>query len=337
MEPLTANLDQNLERDTRLPQATLPFDSVQKTGPIRLSVCIVNWNTREMLLAALASIYFSDSSGSKDSNAKNAKNSDFSFEVIVVDNASADGSAPAVAERFPQVVLIANADNKGYAEGNNQAMECAKGAYILLLNPDVIIPPHGLEKAVEFMEQHREAGALGVRQLYPDGTVQRSVRGFPSPLSVLWELLGLSRLFSNSPFFGGYRMTYFDYATIAEVDQPMGTFLMIRREVLNQIGLLDLAFPIFFNEVDWCLRCKRAGWKIYFTPEVEIIHYGGASTTQVGAAMAWESRRGLLNFYAKHYRAPWFWPFRALIAAASWPHAWLQAHKRANTKARMGV
>ncbi|HZO89921.1 MAG TPA: glycosyltransferase family 2 protein [Chthonomonadaceae bacterium] len=280
-----------------------------------LSIAIVNWNTRDLLLGALASIYDAPPA--------------FPFEVIVVDNASSDGSAEAVAARFPQVCLIANSGNEGYARGNNQAMERARGTYILLLNPDVLLPPGGLERAVAFMEQHPEAGALGVRQVHPDGRWQRSVRGFPSPLAVLWELACLSRLFPGSRVFGAYRMTWFDYAHTAEVDQPMGTFLLLRRAVMEQVGLLDEDFPIFFNEVDWCLRCKRAGWKIYFTPDVEIVHYGGASTAQVGAAMAWESRRSLLRFYAKHYRAPWFWPLRWLIAAASWPYAWLQAHRRA--------
>jgi GT2 family glycosyltransferase len=280
-----------------------------------LSVAIVNWNTRQMLLDALDSIYKAPPS--------------FPFEVIVVDNASADGSAAATAERFPQAVLIANADNTGYAEGNNQAIKTARSTYILLLNPDVLLPPGGLERAVGFMETHPEAGALGVRQVHPDGRLQRSVRGFPTPVTVLWELLGLSQFFPNSRLFGAYRMTWFDYTHIAEVDQPMGTFLLMRRAVVEQVGMLDEAFPIFFNEVDWCLRCKRAGWKIYFTPDVEIVHYGGASTTQVGAAMAWESRRGLLKFYAKHYSSPPHWPLRALIALASWPHAWLQARKRA--------
>jgi GT2 family glycosyltransferase len=288
-----------------------------------LSVCIVNWNTRDLLLDALASIYDAPPP--------------LAFEVIVVDNASADGSAQGVAQRFPDVVLIANSDNKGYAEGNNQAIQQAQGAYILLLNPDVILPPQGLEKAVAFMEEHKDAGALGVRQVYPDGRVQRSVRGFPSPLSVLSELVGLSRALPNSPFFGAYRMTYFDYAHVTLVDQPMGTFLLMRRQTVEQIGPLDLAFPIFFNEVDWCFRCKRAGWNIYFTPDVEIIHYGGASTSQIGAAMAWESRRGLLRFYAKHYRAFWFWPFRALIALISWPHAWLQSRRRTTSKQVMGA
>ncbi len=279
-----------------------------------LSVCIVNWNTRDLLLAALRSIVENPP--------------DFAFEVIVVDNASVDGSAAAVAENFPEVVLIANPDNAGYARGNNLALERANGAYKLLLNPDVLIPPGTLAAAVAFMEAHADAGALGVRQVYPDGRLQPSVRGFPTPLAVLWELLGLSRLFPKSEFFGAYRMTWFDYAQAREVDQPMGTFLLIRARVLEEVGLLDEAFPIFFNEVDWCLRCKRAGWKIYFTPDAQITHYGGASTAQVGAAMAWESRAGLLNFYKKHYGALWHWPLRLLIAGASGLHAYLTARKR---------
>lgn len=279
-----------------------------------LSVCIVNWNTRDLLLAALKSIY--------DSPPR------FPFEILVVDNNSADGSAAKTAQEFPQVLLIANRDNGGYARGNNQALERANGTYRLLLNPDVIMPPGTLETAVQFMEARADAGALGIRQVHPDGRIQPSVRGFPTPLAVLWELAGLSRLFPKSRIFGAYRMTWFDYAETVEVDQPMGTFLLIRGAALEQVGLLDEAFPIFFNEVDWCLRCRRAGWKIYFTPDAEIIHYGGASTAQVGAAMAWESRRGLLNFYRKNYRAARYLPLRLLIAGASWPHAWRTARKR---------
>lgn len=279
-----------------------------------LSIAIVNWNTRDLLLDALESIYRSPSPDP--------------FEVIIVDNASSDGSAEAVRARYPLANLVVNADNRGYAEGNNQAIDRSRGAYILLLNPDVVIPPGGLDRAVRFMQSHPDAGALGVRQVHPDGSLQKSVRGFPTPLSVLWDLVGLSLLFPRSRVFGAYRMTWFDYAHVEEVDQPMGTFLLMRRTVIEEIGPLDLAFPIFFNEVDWCLRCKRAGWKIYFTPDVEILHYGGASTAQVGASMAWESRRGLLRFYAKHYRSLSHWPLRALIALASWPHAWLQARRR---------
>ena len=279
-----------------------------------LSVAIVNWNTKAMLLEALDSLY----------NAPPA----FRFEVIVVDNASSDGSAEAVRNKFPLVDLIPNSDNKGYAEGNNQAIERATGEFILLLNPDVLLPAGGLKQSVDFMREHPKAGALGVRQVHPDGKLQKSVRGFPTPSAVLWELMGLSRLFPHSKRFGAYRMTWFTYDRVEEVDQPMGTFLLMRSQAVRDAGLLDLQFPIFFNEVDWCLRCKRAGWKIFFTPEVEIIHYGGASTAQVGAAMAWESRRGLLAFYRKHYNAPQLAPLRALIAIASYPHAWIQSRKR---------
>ncbi len=278
-----------------------------------LSVAIVNWNTRDLLVQALESICAS---------------AGLPAHVIVVDNASSDGSAEAVRKRFPQVQLIANSENAGYAAGNNQAIRAAKGAYILLLNPDVIVPEYGLARAVEFMESHPNAGALGVRQVHPDGRLQRSVRGFPSPASVLWELVGLSRLFPNSRIFAAYRMPWFQYDREMEVDQPMGTFLLLSAKAVSQVGILDEDFPIFFNEVDWCLRCRRAGWKIYFTPDIEIVHYGGASTIQVGAAMAWESRRGLLKFYAKHYPGMAFWPIRLLIAAISWPYAWLQARRR---------
>jgi GT2 family glycosyltransferase len=269
-----------------------------------------------MLLDALRSIY--------ESSARTG----VVPQVIVVDNASSDGSAQAVASAYPQVSLIANADNRGYAAGNNQAIKCAQSPYILLLNPDVILPDNCLRPALEFMEAHPDCGALGIRQVHPDGTLQRSVRGFPTPQTVLWELLGFSRLFSASRRFGAYRMTWFTYDTVAEVDQPMGTFLLIRQKTMEQVGLIDEQFTIFFNEVDWCLRCKRAGWKIFFTPDAQIVHYGGASTVQVGAAMAWESRRGLLQFYAKHYHAPLYLPLRAFVALASWPHAWLQARKR---------
>ena len=197
-----------------------------------------------------------------------------------------------------------------------------------MLNPDVVLPPGGLQKAVEFMHARADAGALGIKQLHPDGSLQRSVRGFPTPSAVMWELFGLSRLMPKSTTFGAYRMTWFEYDRVIEVDQPMGTFLLLRRTVLDQIGMLDLQFPIFFNEVDWCLRCQRAGWKIYFTPEVEILHYGGAGTSQVGASMAWESRRGLLSFYKKHYGGLLYLPLRWIIACASFPHAWLQSWKR---------
>ena len=213
-----------------------------------LSVCIVNWNTRDYLRDCLASLY--------------AHPPDEALEVIVVDNASADGTAPMVSSEFPQTVLIANADNRGYAEGNNQALERAQGDTLLLLNPDVVVHPDTLARALAFLRAHPDCGALGCRLIGADGLTQRSVRGFPDPLPVLWEYCGLSRLWPRSRVFGAYRMTFFDYGRPAEVDQPMGTFLMIPRPAFAEVGLMDLQFPIFFNEVDWCWRAKRGhGWR----------------------------------------------------------------------------
>lgn len=279
-----------------------------------LSIAIVSWQTRDFLLDCLKSIFSTPPANS--------------FEVIVVDNASTDGTADAVRKLYPDCTLIANPDNKGYAAGNNQAIGKASGEFVLLLNPDVVLPATGLDRAISFMQSHHEAGALGVRQVHPNGRLQRSVRGFPYPLSILPEILGLSRIFPRSRIFGAYRMSYFGYDKVAEVDQPMGTFLLLRRQAIEKVGMLDDAFPIFFNEVDWCLRCRQAGWKIFFTPDVEIIHFGGASTTQVPIAMAWESRKSLLRFYAKHYSSPIYLPLRVVIAATSWLYTELQAIRR---------
>ena len=276
---------------------------------MRLSVCIVNWNTRDYLLECLTSLYEYPPQGAD-------------LEVLVVDNASGDGSAAMTATEFPQALLIANADNKGYAEGNNQALEGATGDLLLLLNPDVVVHPDSLTRAVQFMASHPDAGATGCRLIGKDGETQRSVRGFPAPGPVLWEYLGLSRLFPRSRRFGAYRMTYFGYEEEAEVDQPMGSFLMITREAYEKVGGLDLQFPIFFNEVDWCWRAKREhGYKIYYTPTVEVTHYGGGSTRQVKASMIRESHRSLLRFYDKHYARiapPLRWLIRRAVLLDEW-------------------
>lgn len=281
---------------------------------MKLSIVIVNWNTRDYLLGALRTIH--------------AHRPPFEFETIVVDNASADGSAEAVRREFPNVILLENSRNAGYAEANNQGIASARGDFVLLLNPDVEIPPGALETAVRIAERTPRLGALGAKQLYPDGSVQPSLRGFPTPANVLYEAVGLSRLFPNSRRFGAYRMRWFRYDVEADVDQPMGTFLLIPRTALEDVGVLDERFAIFFNEVDWCYRARRRGWRIVFSPEVCITHYGGGSTRQVAPAMAWESRRGLLDFYRKHYAGPAFLPIYWLAAAASWVQAFLAARRR---------
>jgi N-acetylglucosaminyl-diphospho-decaprenol L-rhamnosyltransferase len=264
-----------------------------------LSVCIVNWNTRDYLRECLTALYAHPPQ-------------DDALEVIVVDNASVDGSADMVQAEFPQVILAASPKNLGYAQGNNEALKRAAGDWLLLLNPDVVVHPESLTNAVRCGQTHPEAGAIGGRLIGTDGQTQRSLRSFPDPGPVIYEYLGLSRLFPRSRVFGAYRMTYFDYDRAGEADQPMGSFLLIPRRAFDAVGLMDPQFPIFFNEVDWCWRAKREhGFPIYYTPEVVVTHYGGGSTRQAKARMIHESHRSLLRFYEKHYKqhiaAPLYW------------------------------
>lgn len=276
---------------------------------MRLSVCIVNWNTRDYLHECLTALCLYPPAEAE-------------MEVIVVDNASRDDSASMLASEFPSVSLIGNSDNRGYAEGNNQALARATGDCLLLLNPDVVVHPDSLTRALAFLAQHPDAGALGCRLVGADGETQRSVRGFPDPGPVLWDAAGLSRLFPRSRVFGAYRMTFFDYNRVSQVDQPMGSFLLLTRAALDRVGLMDPQFPIFFNEVDWCWRAKREqGFSIYYTPDAVVTHYGGSSTRQVKAAMVRESHRSLLRFYDKHYARlapPVKWLIRGAVLLNEW-------------------
>ena len=253
-----------------------------------LTIVIVNWRTKDYLRACLESV--------------RAHPPAREFEIIVVDNGSADGSAEMVRESFDGVTLIENAENIGYAEGNNQGMRESRGEYILLLNPDTEVKPGALDALLKFARAHPDAAAVGCRLMGTDGKVQRSCRSFPYPLGVLFEYTKLSRLFPRSRFFGAYRMTYFDYAHEAEVDQPMGSCLLISRRAVEDVGMFDKDFPIFFNDVDWCYRAKQTGWKVYFTPDAEVVHHGAAGTRQAKPEMVAESHRALRKFYEKHYR-----------------------------------
>ncbi len=213
-----------------------------------LSIVIVSWNTRELLDACLVSI--------------RTIPDEVTREVIVVDNASADGSAEMVARDHPQVTLIANDENRGYAAGNNQGTEVAEGEHVLLLNPDIVVLDGALDTLARFLQEHPRAGAVAPRLILPDGSVQASCRSFPTPDVVLYEALGLSRLFPRSRRFGRYRMTWWDYDDERPVDQPMASAILVRGAALNEVGEMDEQFPIFFNDVDLCKRLRDAGWEI---------------------------------------------------------------------------
>ncbi|MFN3652442.1 MAG: glycosyltransferase family 2 protein [Armatimonadota bacterium] len=254
-----------------------------------LSVVIVNWNTRELLRDCLASLWAA------------RPHSGLETEVIVVDNASADGSAAMVASEFPEVRLIANTENRNYAAGNNQGLALASGRAVLLLNPDTVVPPEALPSLVRDLAEHPGAGAVSPALVYPDGRIQPSVRGFPSPAALVGELTGLARLFPGSAL-GAYRVGDLPPDRATSVDQPMASAFMLRREALDQVGFFDEQFPLFFNDVDLCYRLKQAGWEILYDPRVRVVHVGGASTRQVRPQAIRMSHEGLKRFYATHYR-----------------------------------
>jgi GT2 family glycosyltransferase len=220
----------------------------------------------------------------------------------VVDNASGDGSAEMVREEFPEVALIANAENLKYARGNNQALQVATGRFKLLLNPDVVLQPGALGELLAAMERHPRAGAIAPRLVNLDGSPQPSCRSFPDPAAIIYEGLGLSKLFPRSRRFGAYRMGWWDHGDERTVDQPMASALMLRSAALEGIGPFDEAFPIFFNDVDLCRRLWDAGWEVWFAPRAQVIHHVGASTRQVRREMIAESHRSLLHYYEKHYQ-----------------------------------
>jgi len=261
---------------------------------VRLSILIVNWNTTELLGDCLRSI------------AKYPPSAD--YEIVVVDNASGDFREPEFAAEFPNVRLIANAENAGYAKGNNQAIEASTGDFVLLLNPDTEVTDGAIEALLDFMDRQPDAAAVGAKLVRPSGEIDRSVRGFPYPGSIAAEFLGLSRLFPKSKALGAYRMTSFAYNEEAEVDQPMGSCLMLSAKAIDEVGLFDEQFPIFFNEVDWLYWARQKGYKVYFTPKAVVVHHGGAGTSQANRRrMIHESHDSLVRFYEKHFRGS-LWP-----------------------------
>jgi len=256
----------------------------------QLSILIVNWNTRELLRACLASL--------------RQFPPHLTHEILVADNASADGSAAMVAAEFPEVRLFANHDNLGYAAGNNQLLREARGELWLLLNPDIELrEEYGVQPfdlLAEHLRRNPACGAVAAKLVQPDGRTQLSCRGFPHPVDLAAEWSGLARLLPG--LCGRYRMRTFDQESFRTVDQPMASCLLLRAAACRQVGLFDEQFPIFFNDVDLSWRFYQHGWRIDYLPTAVVLHYGGGSTRLVKPRMIRESRDSLLAFYRKHYR-----------------------------------
>lgn len=273
---------------------TEKFESTA-SATLDLTVIVVSWNTRELLDRSLETL-----------KEDLARFNDLTSEVFVVDNDSHDGSAAMVADKHTWVELIANSDNLGFAKANNQVLRKAKGRYILLLNPDTEVQPGALDVLLNFLKTHPEAGIVAPQLLNSDRSIQRSCRQFPTFTGMLCELIGLSKLFPSGSAYGAqfraYKMLDWEHDDEREVDQPEGACLLLRREVIEEVGILDEGYFMLFEEVDWCYRIKKAGWQIWFTPKAQVLHHYGQSIKQVKTRMILSSHRGLYRFWKKHYR-----------------------------------
>lgn len=294
-----------------------------------LSIVIVNWNVKALLRDCLQSIF----SNWQDNSAQ--------IEVIVVDNASNDGSAAMVRAEFPQVILIENWQNVGFTVGNNQAIEETHGRYVMLLNPDTEVRDNALQTIVRYMDRHPQTGVVAPKLLNPDGTVQSSRRRFPTLATAFLESTVLQQWWPDNKTLRAYYMQEQSDDEIQEVDWGTGACLTVRREVIQQVGLLDESFFMYSEEMDWCYRIKQAGWRIVYLPDAEVVHYGGQSSKQVIAAQHIHFQRSKIRFFRKH-RGPFaggllrgFLLLNYFYQLSMESLKWLLGHKRPLRKERM--
>ena len=253
----------------------------------QVSVVIVNWNTCDLLKNCLDSVY--------------AQTAPDLLEVIVVDNGSADDSCQMVQQSFPQVNLIGNKTNLGFARANNQGFEIAQGRYLLMLNSDTVILDNAIEKTVHFADRHPNAAAVGCKLLYPDGTFQSSSFRFPSLLGLFLTSTYISQIFRNNSILNWDRYGCRDWPAFTEVDCVMGSFMLIRRSAIDQLGPLDADYFMFGEETDFCCRAKKAGLKVLYYPHAHIIHvHSGSQKTWADRAWAYSAnQRGIIFFLCK--------------------------------------
>lgn len=255
------------------------------TNSSSISFIIPNWNHRELLYECIGSIYdTADVLG---------------CEVIVVDNASTDGSEDYIRGKFPEVLWLQNKRNLGYAKAVNQGVKLSQGGFIFLLNNDVRLVGDVSEKLVTLLTNTADAGASAPLLYYPEGSMQISCRRFPTPAALLLEYLGIK----NIRGYQKWKLTIEEHLKTDIVLQPMASALMLKRECWNAVGPMDEGFPIFYNDVDWCYRLyQNTGYKIYLCREAKAIHHEGASVKRMGYKRKVEFYKSLLRFYLKHFQ-----------------------------------
>ncbi len=295
-----------------------------------ISIIIVSWNVKTLLRACLQSL---------TAACQTAPN--LTSEIIVVDSASSDGSPDMVRAEFPQVTLIASDQNLGYAGGNNTGAKNAAGQYLFILNPDTVLQPDALAKLINFMEDHPKTGAVGPKLLWPDGSVQSSRRRFPTVGSLFWESTLLGQWFPNNRYIQRYHMVDTSPDTLQQVDWVVGAAIFIRRAAWEQVGPIDQDFFMYFEETDWCYRCAKAGWDIYYLPTAEITHYEGKSSEQVVAARTIRFQRSKLRYTQKYFGSGWSTLLKIFLWATfafQWLEEtakWIIGHRRPLRRERM--
>jgi GT2 family glycosyltransferase len=271
------------------------IESLQR-DTIDLSVILVSWNTKALLKDCLESLY--------------RHTSDVTFEIFVVDNVSKDGSAEMVKEFFPDVLLIQNKANVGFSRANNQAILLSRGRYIALLNPDTVLVENVFLPLVQCADQNQEIGAIGPKILSSDGRTIQNVcaRNLPSLYYDFCRLSGLARKFSGTRLFGGEYMSYWDHMSSRNVQGLVGACMVVRKNAIDDVGLMDENQFMFGDEIDWCKRLIKSGWTIFYYAHASIIHYGGESSKQVKSIASVEAEKALKYYYKKHNG-----PFYALL------------------------
>lgn len=261
---------------------------------VDISVCIVSFNSRDYLKDCLDSL---------------RRQPPFpNMEIIVVDNGSRDGTVEMLRSGFPEVKVIQNNENLGYTVPMNQALQIAQGRYLVQLNPDTLVREGAFAVIFHYLEEHPETGVCTLKVLNRDGTLQRQCRRSEArPWDVLSYFLGLWRVFPRSRFFGRYLLTYLEEDKIAEVEAVSGSCMFIRREVIEQIGYLDERFFAYQEDTDFCVRARKAGWKVEYVPLGEVVHLGGHGGTRVQvyrSIIAWH--RSYELYYRKHLAGQYF-------------------------------
>lgn len=282
---------------------------------MKLSIVIVNYNVEHFLEQALLSVF------------KALKNME--AEVFVVDNNSVDHSLAMLAEKFPQVRVIANKENVGFARANNQAIRESTGEYVLLLNPDTVVEEDTFDKCIAFMDATPDAGGLGVKMVNGQGEfLPESKRGIPFPAVAFYKLFGLSKIFPHSHKFGSYHLTYLDNDEINPVEVLSGAFMLMRKKTLDEVGLLDEDYFMYGEDIDLSYRILKGGYKNYYFPKTRIIHYKGESTKKGSLNYVHVFYKAMQIFAQKHFSKNNAKLFNALINCAIWFRASLAALKR---------